>query len=528
MKMFTNRHGNDIHKIKYDFTRDSKLPTGKMYDDLLRGGNRANLAAAIVKCWSEQTLVECLPDNKSLVVGGPDKNAITLKKNSPASYLIELESNQVEADTRMMLHINQMMGNNDYDSIVVKSIDTDVVFLCIYYASLIKISMLFVDYSLPQTDKQRYINCTTIQKELIEKYRILPQILLNVYTLSGCDTCSFVRNISKTTFLQTLFNNNGQYNDLDRLKALPTTKDDIKTVEKLIIDCLHNRRRSSQALSSSSQVIQQQILSVDTLRAIMAMNALKQKKKAIAPTLPPTSDALLYHCLRVSRQIQIWKNAMDNYINYPELTDCGFETVNDRLEIKWTSKLPFPNDPGLKTCGKCKGNCHKCNCGQNYQPCTIYCQCSAQVCENRAHAMKQPKNCATTMFTETSVINSLLSDDDDGGVDYSFNSGDEGDKNEDRIEDEDALSYFDLDESGPNYSRTTLLEPTFKQPSIPSTFRSSSKRVKFSFNESGETTDNSSKVTRSYLSASTSQPIRRYSNYNVLDDLTNNWNEDQD
>ncbi|CAF1172310.1 unnamed protein product [Didymodactylos carnosus] len=272
---------------------------GKTYDELLRGGNRAALAAAVVKCWLLQEVVECLSDNTCLVVAGPE-NAYILKKNLQTVNSIELKSNQVEADTRMMLlHIDKIINGvedcNEYDKIVVKSLGTDIIFLCIYYASLVQISMVSVDYSLQRRDKQsRYINCTDVQKELINKHNVLPIVLMNVYALSGCDTCSFIRNISKATFFQTLFNNSHEYNDLVGLKELPSSQNDIKLVEQLIIDCLcNNHHRAFSQISSCSPQMpppsvprqqQQKIDLIDTLRAMMALNAIKQNKHRIYVT----------------------------------------------------------------------------------------------------------------------------------------------------------------------------------------------------------------------------------------------------
>ncbi|CAF1392749.1 unnamed protein product, partial [Didymodactylos carnosus] len=277
MKMFTNRHKpEEKHMMNY-------------YEE----------AAAVVKCWLLQEVVECLSDNTCLVVAGPE-NAYILKKNLQTVNSIELKSNQVEADTRMMLlHIDKIINGvedcNEYDKIVVKSLGTDIIFLCIYYASLVQISMVSVDYSLQRRDKQsRYINCTDVQKELINKHNVLPIVLMNVYALSGCDTCSFIRNISKATFFQTLFNNSHEYNDLVGLKELPSSQNDIKLVEQLIIDCLcNNHHRAFSQISSCSPQMpppsvprqqQQKIDLIDTLRAMMALNAIKQNKHRIYVT----------------------------------------------------------------------------------------------------------------------------------------------------------------------------------------------------------------------------------------------------
>ncbi len=109
--------------------------------------------------------------------------------------ILELESNQVEADSRIILHIDQLIQNR-YFNIVVKSIDSDVIILCIYYASLCGLEKLFVDATVPK-NPTKIIDCKFIHNELIDKYGVNPLHFLIVYALSGCDTCSFIRNISK-------------------------------------------------------------------------------------------------------------------------------------------------------------------------------------------------------------------------------------------------------------------------------------------------------------------------------------------
>lgn len=112
------------------------------------------------------------------------------------------------------------------------------------------------------------------------------------------------------------------------------------------------------------------------------MGSLKQNKASIAIYLPPTTDAWFFHCLRVSRQVQIWLQAPDGYIMYPEMNTIGFETIDGTTRIRWTSKPSLLNDPELSCCGKHKGACVKCICIRSQLPCTIFCQCSID-CPNR-------------------------------------------------------------------------------------------------------------------------------------------------
>ncbi len=112
-----------------------------------------------------------------------------------------------------------------------KSIDTDVIILCIYYASLCGLQKLFVDATVPKKPP-KIIDCTYIHNELIDTYGVNPLLFLIVYVLFSCDTCSFIRNISKRTFMQTLFDTPNDFSDLQKLTVLPINEDDVSLLYK--------------------------------------------------------------------------------------------------------------------------------------------------------------------------------------------------------------------------------------------------------------------------------------------------------
>ncbi|CAF5026765.1 unnamed protein product, partial [Rotaria sp. Silwood1] len=227
LKSFIHRHSNkNTTQPKYDrIVRSSLLPTGKKYQNFV-ASNRAVLATAVIECWKDTEATEKLPLGSVLVLAGPLETAIKLEKDKQPMNMVELESNQIEADSRIIFHIDQLIQNSFFN-IVVKSIDTDVIVLCIYYASLLGLKKLVVDATVPKKPP-KVIDCTYIHNELIDKFGVNPILLLIVYALSGCDTCSFTRNISKRTFMQTLFDTPNDFADLQKLTTFPVTKDNVR------------------------------------------------------------------------------------------------------------------------------------------------------------------------------------------------------------------------------------------------------------------------------------------------------------
>jgi hypothetical protein len=101
--MFTKGHENDLDKVIYHLKPNDKLefPFSKFINS-----NRAALATCVKECWMQTNLIERLPKGRLLVVGGPDSTAIKLQNGSAPIPDYILESTHIEADTRIMLHVN--------------------------------------------------------------------------------------------------------------------------------------------------------------------------------------------------------------------------------------------------------------------------------------------------------------------------------------------------------------------------------------------------------------------------------------
>ncbi|CAF2039924.1 unnamed protein product [Rotaria magnacalcarata] len=179
----------------------------------------------------------------------------------------------------------------------------------------------------------------------------------------------------------------------------------IAAAETLFVRCFssNQRRRQPSSLTLNSRIsseVAQNDVAINELRANMAMTAVKNNAISIVASLPPTQDSLFYHCLRTSRQVQIWIQAPDNYIKYPKLEDSGYQIVNDHVQVQWTPKLSFPNDQQLACCGKHKCQCTRCVCVKNRLPCTIFCKCAVD-CSNRKLNETVNSNSQIVMKTTT-------------------------------------------------------------------------------------------------------------------------------
>ncbi|CAF1515053.1 unnamed protein product [Rotaria magnacalcarata] len=235
--------------------------------------------------------------------------------------------------------------------------------------------------------------------------------------------------------MQTLFEAPRDFTDLENLTVLPINRSDISAVEKF-----------SGTISHLNQLNQKNV-SINELRSLMAMAAFIKNATSIATSLPLTHDSLFYHCLRVSRQVAIWLQATNGYIGYPSLEESGFQIVDGRTQIQWKSKLAFPNDRQLSSCGKHKGKCTRCVCILNQLPCTIFCQCQMD-CSNRKTSETATPNVQTMAKPTTSADRPIrMSTLSPTLFDYEYSDEEISDESSTSIDNVPVVDMSDVDDS---------------------------------------------------------------------------------
>lgn len=94
--------------------------------------------------------------------------------------------------------------------------------------------------------------------------------------------------------------------------------------------------------------------------------------------LPPTRDALLYHCKRVSYVTAIIKRSLDATASIPNATGYGWILQDGILEIEWMIRPPAPEGVlQLISCNCKKSKCKTriCICKSHSLNCTDLCHC---------------------------------------------------------------------------------------------------------------------------------------------------------
>ncbi|CAF3786549.1 unnamed protein product [Rotaria magnacalcarata] len=278
---------------------DSDYPT-------LIHNNRAVVASCVRECWSSKITTQQVPYGKVLVVAGPDESSVTLKKFEDPFEDYLLQSNHVEVDTRVFLHA-QAISYDNIRSIIIQASDTDVIILGIAHALHLDIDNFYIKSFNTKAKFNTYINVSDIACKLKRKFSMDPMLLLVIHALSGCDTTSFIRNVSKTNIFRTFFSHTHRYSGLNGFFESPLSEESMATAERLLLDCY------STSINSSS---------LDELRASTAASAFKQNRsRFIAPTLPPTTNGFHHHYVIIE----------------PIDKSDGYEIIHDQIQLKWLS-----------------------------------------------------------------------------------------------------------------------------------------------------------------------------------------------
>ena len=105
----------------------------------------------------------------------------------------KLESGQEETDTRVVLYCFYA-ADEEYNYVRVRSPDSDIFFILLYYASKINITLLFDTGS---RRKKRLFNISSIKQLAHDFTSLYCDALLGLHAFSRCDTTSAFKGIGK-------------------------------------------------------------------------------------------------------------------------------------------------------------------------------------------------------------------------------------------------------------------------------------------------------------------------------------------
>ena len=265
---------------------------------------------------------------------------------------------QEKADTKVFLCAKHASESH---VVCIETVDSDIHLYALYFHEFLNGVSLIINYVVNK--RRRVININNIAEELgVKCCRAIPA--LNAFT--GNDYTSAFYGIGKSK----AFN-------------LMKDSDEFQTTFSLFGNSFEFDANLFASIESFVCAMYGRKCS-NTNEARYKKFCSSKKKTPEPQKLPPTRDALLCHCKRVSYVTALVKRSLENSPQVPSPVNHGWIMENNMLTIDWML-LPIapPNVLDLISCNCSKTMCRTqaCVCRSHCLKCTDLCGC-AEPCEN--------------------------------------------------------------------------------------------------------------------------------------------------
>lgn len=321
------------------------------------GENKTALIDFFLGEWSKQCYKDKLVGKQVFVAHGNLCHEIRVSDGIVTKVEIpNLNSNHVEADTKMFLHAKHA-ASSGHTSIVIKSPDTDVFVLACYYQLSIDAKLFILTGT---SARSRIVDISSICHNYGRDTCIA---LPGLHAISGCDSVSALSGKGKTKAFKVMLKNAEFSQILSKLG-------DNFAVSACVIDGIERFLCSVYGF---------QLNNINDVRFYLFCKA----KNVQCHQLPPTKDALVKHIQRANYQTKIWKDALIANVCLPSPAKHGWNIKDNTLSVHWIDKPPASEALLLLISCGCKSGCtnRRCTCFQQGLSCTDGCKCNS-VCQN--------------------------------------------------------------------------------------------------------------------------------------------------
>ena len=364
LKAAERRRRGETQQAGFAIQGNRQVPN---YREFLKvSGNKAALAGFVSEHIVDVAPQMLLGHQKIFLAGGfPGGETAKLVTATGAATIPSLFSSQEEADTRMLLHAIDL--SSTHDRLVVRSDDTDVLVLLLYYCSknmLSKFVYMLAGHNTPTINRQRYIPIHTMTTEHGMEFCLsLPA----AHALTGCDTTSSFYQTGKRTACTKLEQHVKKKNpSLTTFGIQNDLEADISSARSYVLSFYGKKAETCSSL--------------DQLRYVLASTTDKP-----ASQLPPTEDAFKQHVLRARYQTRIWCQSHVAHPSPGSPIGNGWYLSDGVLEPKIYTKEPAPMEVRDLIHMYCTdtdcSQSRKCLCLENHLHCTEFCGCQGD-CQN--------------------------------------------------------------------------------------------------------------------------------------------------
>ncbi|CAF1178711.1 unnamed protein product [Didymodactylos carnosus] len=331
--------------------------------------NRLVIGQCICQIWESSNTFK-IPADKLVMVSCPDKRLFLLTSDSQHQFVQNIIVEQHDINIRLIAHSLIQINGFESSSVLIKSKQNDLIVLAVIKAPEV-VGNLLVENCYRYRDKNitRYIDCSKLHDLMKEKYKTDNiEIFSLLHALSGSDYTSCIKGITKTSVVNTYFNNPMKYKNLKELMTLPTKNEVLHDCERLLLDVLKSKFATLD--EHRLNVVKKSTIKYDQIESL----------KTLPPTLPPTSDAAYLHFARAAVAYQMWFRNTQLSIG----AGHGYEIYNGVFSVKWIMKGITPSPVTVIACSCKSGGCTTCLCATNNLKCVSnFCSCDQQKCSRR-------------------------------------------------------------------------------------------------------------------------------------------------
>lgn len=339
------------------FDVNANLVTPAFKDFVNQSQNKANLLKYLSESWSEPGSF----GNMKLVLSGgfKEETSTFMVGHNHTSPVPELESNHEEADTRIILHVLYSFEVLHLERVVVHSNDTDVIVMCIYYASKCdSITELWV-----RTDSNVYLPI----HEIADKLGSVDCAFLPFFhALTGKDDTSFIYGLGKKKMWKA--HKSIDCSSLSQFSESPFESEVMPEVSQNIVD-------------NATSFILHGYSGGNSCHSLAELRTKKFLSGSLGTlqSLPPTPDAFLQHLKRACLSTIVMKSAHIAKTPKMQFDKYGWCVHDSTLcPVKMTIDA-FPKKLEQSVKCNCKKKCARnCTCLRNNVPCYLACSCKGE------------------------------------------------------------------------------------------------------------------------------------------------------
>ena len=285
--------------------------------------NKEQLCDLLLRVWSSEKAFSRIEScsNPIIIVKGRAYSLTASNNKIAISEIPELYSKQEETDTRIIIYL-QYAAKQGFKSAVVRSPDTDIFFIILYYAHMINLTV-YLDTGFGK--HRKLIDVSAIACSFGEDYC---NSLLGIYVYTGEDCTS-------------AFKGKGKVGPIKKLQKNPRF---LKTFQNLGVDWnvkpdLYEQLEEFTCLMYGYQ----REKNLNEVRTIMLTKMvgndeqINSKSKVNLSLLPPCVDAHRPHVDRVNYRVAQFKRSHIPIFELPKPFDGqGWEKQGDNIEPIWS------------------------------------------------------------------------------------------------------------------------------------------------------------------------------------------------